>query len=329
MERRMTEEYASRLDPGLWALIAETNRRFPPETATLDLPSQRRMYNELCRHFQVPYPENVASHDLQLDLTDHTLSARHYHCSASDRSAVILYFHGGGFVFGDLDSHGDICADICARTGFDVVSVDYRLAPEHPHPAAFEDSCGAFDWLAATTDRHILLCGESAGGNLAAAVAAKKRDHRQASVGQVLVYPSLGSDRTGASYSRHPAAPLLSVKDLDYYEEIRGGAQDRSDPTRDPLADTDFGRLPPTVIFTAECDPLSSEGEIYRDRLNAAGSKAAWIEGKELIHSFLRARHISSRAAQGFADICDAFIAFGAGRWPYPAPARKDALAAV
>lgn len=322
------EEYENRLEPELLAFIAETHRWFPPQVAKLDLAEQRAIYAEMCHHFRAPQPENVTSHDIGLDVTDHILLARHYQREGPAAPTVILYFHGGGFMFGDLDSHGDICADLCAGTGFDVLSVDYRLAPEHPHPAAFDDACAAFDWLAATTDQHIILSGESAGGNLAAAVAAARRDHPHAAVGQMLFYPSLGGDRRGTSYRRHTKAPLLTVADLDFYDGIRGGARDRSDSTRDPLANSDFSRLPSTVIFTAECDPLSSDGEAYRNALLAAGGKAAWVEGKDLVHSFLRARHLSPRAGQFFSEILAASAALGAGRWPYGRQTASSALAA-
>ncbi|WP_292586948.1 alpha/beta hydrolase fold domain-containing protein, partial [Mesorhizobium sp.] len=96
---------------------------------------------------------------------------RRYRLAGKASRAIVVHYHGGGFVLGDLDSHDDICAEICAATGFEVISADYRLAPEHLHPAAFEDSLAVFEWMAATTSLPIVLCGESAGGNLAAAVA--------------------------------------------------------------------------------------------------------------------------------------------------------------
>ncbi|TGS90101.1 steryl acetyl hydrolase, partial [bacterium M00.F.Ca.ET.177.01.1.1] len=130
-------------------------------------------------------------------------------------AAVVIYYHGGGFVLGNLDSHDDICAEICTGTGFEVVAADYRLAPEHLHPASFDDALAVFEWVAATSAVPIVLCGESAGGNLAAAVAQATRLHARHAVGQMLIYPGLGGDETGRSYVELAEAPLLTVSDIE------------------------------------------------------------------------------------------------------------------
>jgi acetyl esterase len=238
--------------------------------------------------------------------------------TAAKPQAVVIYYHGGGFVLGGLESHDDICAELCAGTGFEVVSVDYRLAPEHRHPAAFEDAFAAFAQVAATTDRPLVLCGESAGGNLAAAVAHATRGGTRQAIGQVLIYPGLGGDRSKGSYVEHADAPLLSLKDIAFYREVRAGAgYPAGDATLEPLQDHDFARLPATVVVTAQCDPLSSDGEAYRDRIAAAGGKAFWREEPRLTHSFLRARTTMPRAQAAFDGIVAAVAALGRGVWPY------------
>jgi acetyl esterase len=131
----------------------------------------------------------------------------------------------------------------------------------------------------------------------------------------VLIYPGLGGDATKGSYVRHAQAPMLTTRDVLYYYDIRGGTT--GDPTCQPLADSDFSGLPPTVIVTAECDPISSDGEIYRDRIVAAGGKASWREEPGLVHSYLRGRRTVKRAADSFARIADAVAALGKGEWPY------------
>jgi len=235
---------------------------------------------------------------------------------APQPAATVLYIHGGGFILGGLDSHDDVCADFCARTGFEVVSVDYRLAPEHLHPAAFDDALHAFEWAAKTYDRPVLLCGDSAGGNLCAAVAHATRGHAKRPIGQVLIYPGLGGDRSRGSYVTHAQAPMLTMRDLEFYKHIRTGGHDRSgDATLAPLADTDFARLPPTVLITAQCDPLSSDGETYRDRIIAAGGRATWVEEPGLVHGYLRARHTVGRARESFTRIVDAVASLGRGAW--------------
>ncbi|TIR81944.1 MAG: alpha/beta hydrolase, partial [Mesorhizobium sp.] len=110
---------------------------------------------------------------------------------------------------------------------YEVVSVDYRLAPEHLHPAAFDDVLSAFEWAAKTYDCPVLLCGDSAGGNLCAAVAHATRGHIKKPAGQVLIYPSLGGDRSRGSYVAHADAPMLTLRDIEFYLNIRTGGVDR------------------------------------------------------------------------------------------------------
>ena len=165
--------------------------------------------------------------------------------------------------------------------------------------------------------RQSCSLGESAGGTLAACVAHRTRDHPRPPAGQVLIYPMLGGDMHTGSYIAHADAPLLSARDVAHYATIRtDGADVSDDPRYMPLADNDFSRLPPTVIFTAECDPLSSDGEAYRDRLVAAGANAQWNEESGLPHGYLRGRHMAARAGASFERIVQALTALGRGNWP-------------
>jgi len=317
VRRRRREDYVGLLDEDVRDFIARTDRWFPPETVGLPIERQRAIYDAMCREFHVGRPQGVVVRDHAIDGPAGSLMLRRYRMEGAEAPAVIVYFHGGGFVLGGLDSHDDICAELCAGTGFDVVSPDYRLAPVHLHPAAFEDCCAAFDWASAISTRPIVLCGESAGGNLAAAVAHARRRRVGAPAGQVLIYPSLGGDMTMRSYEEHADAPMLSMRDVLFYRDVRFGPGGyRADPTAAPLADTDFAGLPPTVIVTAQCDPLSSDGEAYRDGIVAAGGHAAWREEAGLVHSFLRGRRSSRRAALAFDQIIAAVAALGKGAWP-------------
>ncbi|MBZ9764898.1 alpha/beta hydrolase [Mesorhizobium sp. CA8] len=306
-------KYADRLVPDLWNYIDEINSWYPPEIVAAPITEQRAVYDRMCVAFHQGHPEGVTTSDGLVTTTAHSIPFRYYRMADKTAAAIVVYYHGGGFVLGDLDSHDDICAEICASTGFEVVSADYRLAPEHLHPASFDDALAVFEWVAATSTLPIVLCGESAGGNLAAAVAQATRRRERHAVGQMLIYPELGGDETGRSYVEHAQAPLLTLADIEFCRRIRSApGQSQDDPTLSPLRDHDFSDLPPTIIVTAECDPLTSDGEVYRDRILAAGGQSWWREEPRLVHSFLRARTTVPRAAEAFRRIVADIDALGA-----------------
>ncbi|WP_292324091.1 alpha/beta hydrolase, partial [Mesorhizobium sp.] len=245
-------KYAALLDPELWDYIDKVNSWCPSEIVAAPITEQRAVYDRMCVAFHQGRPEGVTAIDGLVATTAQAIPVRRYRMADKPAATIVLYYHGGGFVLGNLDSHDDICAGICAGTGFEVVSADYRLAPEHLHPASFDDALAVFEWVAATSALPIVLCGESAGGNLAAAVAQAARHHARHAVGQVLIYPGLGGGETGHSYAEHAEAPLLTLADIDFYRRVRSApGQSPDDPTFSPLKDCDFSGLPPTVIVTA------------------------------------------------------------------------------
>ena len=308
-------DYKTLIDAETWAFIERTNSYYPPDTIDYTIAQQREIYDRMCREFFAGYPEGVAVETSAIAAPTHDIPIRVYRI-APQPAATVLDFHGGGFILGGLDSHDDVCAELCGRTGYEVVSVDSRLAPAHLHPAAFDDVMSAFEWATANREHPIVLCGDSAGGNLAAAVSHATRGHQRKPIGQVLIYPGLGGDRSRGSYVTHAEAPMLTVRDLEFYKNIRTGGVDRTgDITLSPLADGDFANLPPTVLITAECDPLSSDGEAYRARVAAAGGRAYWFEEPGLVHGYLRARHTVGRARASFTRIVDAVAALGTGEW--------------
>ena len=305
-------DYKTLIDAETWAFIDRTNSYYPKDAVTRSIDEQRQVYDEMCRAFFQGYPEGVGVTDVTAD----GVPCRLY--SAGDPSVTVVWFHGGGFVVGGLDSHDDVCAEICQQTGYRVLSVDYRLAPEHKHPAAFEDAWTATSWAATQFPEPIVLAGDSAGGNLAAAVAHHARGKLKTILGQVLIYPGLGLDPDSASAIEHAEAPLLTRDELLFYRTIRtGGEPPADDPTFAPLNDSSFKGLPPTVIFTADCDPLRDDGRRYRDRLAEAGVQVEWINEEGLVHGYLRARSTVTRARQSFERISLAIEALGQGLWPY------------
>jgi acetyl esterase len=305
-------DYERLIDEETWAFIRRTAESYPDDAVELSIEDQRRVYDTMCQDFRQPRPAGVETQDRAAD----GVPVRIY--SAGQPTRTVIYFHGGGFVVGGLESHDDVCAELCAQTGYRVVAVDYRLCPEHVHPAQFDDCWSAANWAANEFGDPLILAGDSAGGNLAAAVSHYARGRLDRILGQVLIYPGLGGDRSQGSYQEHAQAPLLTLDEIRFYETIRcAGDPPQGDPTYAPLQDSDFSNLPPTVVVTADCDPLRDDGQVYCSRINAAGGQAHWVNEFGLVHGYLRARTAVKRAADSFERISVAIEALGQGIWSY------------
>lgn len=299
-------DYQTLIDQPTWAFIARTNACYPAKSDTLSIDKQRTIYDAMARSFHHGYPAGITARDETIG----GVTCRIYPGAAP----CVVYLHGGSYKLGDLHSHDDLCAEICARTGFRVISVDYRLAPEHVHPAAFNDVLAVISTIAKSGP--YLLVGDSAGAGLAASIAHAQRQGGTPALGMVLIYPSLGGDPNQGSYLIHANAPMLTRDDVLSYRKIRfkDGVAAPNDPTACALYDTDFTNLPPTIVFSAECDPLADDGRTYCDRITAAGGQAQWHLERGLVHGYLRARHSVPRAAQSFDRILTAISSLGASR---------------
>ncbi|MGI9334719.1 MAG: alpha/beta hydrolase [Gammaproteobacteria bacterium] len=308
--------YREAMDDEVWSFIERTYAFYPQDAVERSIEEQRALYDRLAEHFNSDYPPGISARNETLSLDELRIPVRYYarvrsHHAASTGSpaATLIYYHGGGFVLGGLESHDSVCAELCMASGFEVVSVDYRLCPEHPHPAPFDDALAAFRTIAGAAMRPIVLGGDSAGANLAAAVAQATKHDDVTAVAQVLIYPGLGGDMTRGSYVEHANAPLLSTADIEYYHHaLRGDG-----PTAAPLRARNFSGLPPTAVFSAKIDPLRDDGRDYVDALTAAGVHAVWHCEDGLPHGYLRARHVSQRASASFDRICAAVRKKGVG----------------
>ena len=275
-------------------------------STAVSIEQQRRDYDAIVQHFHYDYPAGVESFDSSIDGRHGKVPLRHYRRGAGDSSALILFLHGGGFILGSLDSHDDICAELCARSGFDLVSVDYRLSPEFFHPVHLDDVEDAFNALA---HENTLLVGASAGGALCAALSHRTAIHEHRPAGQVLVYPGLGGDVFDLeSYRVNAEAPLLTSADIRFYRgsRCRGAELPIEDPEFYPLVARDFSRLPATIAISADIDPLRDDARLYVDKLRDAGVRAEWINEAGMVHDYLRARHVSQAAGEAFSRIVDA-----------------------
>lgn len=304
-------DYSQIIDAPTWDFIRRSEASYPPDTATLSIADQRRIYDALCRAFHRGYPPGMMPEDRPFG----GVPCRLY----PGQGGTVVYFHGGGFVVGGLHSHDDICAELCAATGMTVISVDYRLSPEHPHPAAYDDAVAATCAIAAECTAPLLLVGDSAGGNLAASVAQGiGRNGSLGISGMVLIYPGLGGNPDAGSYVTHAQAPMLTREDVLFYGRIRhgDGPQPPPDPTFAPLSDDNFAGLPPTLAIAAECDPLADDAVTYAARLTAARTPARAVTEAGLVHGYLRARTTVPRAAASFDRITRTLSAMAKGTWP-------------
>ncbi len=207
---------------------------------------------------------------------------------------ALVWFHGGGWVLGDLEGADPSCCLLANGAGCVVVSVDYRLAPETRFPGAADDCFSATQWVAQNAAAlgidasHIAVGGDSAGGNLAAVVCQMARDRvGPALAHQLLVYPVTDRDFSTASYRENGNGYLLTRSSMEWFwDHYMGNAADSADPYASPLRATNFASLPPATIITAEFDPLRDEGEAYADRLRAAGVPVTSTRYDGMIHGF-------------------------------------------
>ena len=246
-------------------------------------------------------------------ITNSGLGVRIYHPLGADGDGlpVLIYFHGGGFVLCDLDSHDSCCRRLANGVGAVVVSVDYRLAPEFPFPAAVDDAWAATEWVARHTGElggdpaRLVLAGDSAGGNLAAVVAMMARDRGGPSIAfQVLIYPVVDQRRKSSVTSPHTASGVLTAEHMQWFtEQYLGPDGDRTNVLASPTLG-DLVGLPPAHIVTGELDPLCDEDEEFARQLNAAGVPATVRRYDRMFHGFFNLADHLPAAEQATDDVC-------------------------
>ncbi|AKU98207.1 Esterase/lipase [Labilithrix luteola] len=207
-------------------------------------------------------------------------------------SPAILYLHGGGFVTCDLDTHDVLCRRLALGARARVVSLDYRLAPEHPYPAPVEDAVAAFRWLATKAASfgidaaRLAVAGDSAGGNLSANVARHTRDDARRPALQVLIYPAVDARRLQRSHALFGEGYFLTKTMLDWYYDHYGLVSRRLEPDFSPLLAEDVSRVAPALVYTAGFDPLRDEGAEYHERLVSSGVSSRLVCFDSLLHGF-------------------------------------------
>jgi acetyl esterase len=288
----------SPLPPDIAAFLAVLSNGFPPVgTQILDAATARRLL-EGQRPRRDPRPvhrvDDLTAHGSAPDGAALAVPVRVYRPSAETATAGVVFLHGGGFVLCGLDSHDGLCRDIAVRCNVVVVSVDYRLAPEHPFPAGLDDAYAALGWAVERAEElgfeasRVSVAGDSAGGNLAAALAQLCRDLDGPRLrAQVLAYPMLDPAQDSASYREYAEGYFLTAAHLRWYWQcyLSGGAE--VTPYVSPLRAATLEGLPPALVVLAGRDPLHDEGLAYARRLAEDADTVTLLDYPDLFHGFL------------------------------------------
>ena len=301
------------IDPVIRAFIDESERFYPPDAARLGVAEQRRLYYAYAQAFAVARPAGIVAENGSLAVAGRTIGLRRYRRGDASSHGSILYAHGGGFILGSLDSHDGVVARIAERSGADVIAIDYRLAPEHPCPAALDDvlavveaaGSGALPWSDAPS-APLVLAGDSAGGTLVAAAALRLSGRDRPLAGLALIYPMLGREPALPAAATEADAPMLTLADVRRYRDLYLGGAEPALWTF-PLDAPSLAGLPPSFLIAAEHDPLRDDATRFAARLTQSGVPAECRIGQGLVHGFLRALG-RSRAADAALDDLIAFV---------------------
>lgn len=305
------------LDPQARALIDLMIERQVPPTHTLPVADARRFYRDR-RAFTQPDPPPVGEvRDLQAEGPHGAIPLRLYRPAGAAAAPlpVLVYFHGGGWVIGDLDTHDVVCRTLCAGSGCAVVAVDYRMGPEHRFPAAVDDTHAAVRWVRAQAaalgldGARLAIGGDSAGGNLAAVTAIGMRLAAEAPARlQLLIYPATDMRAVAPSHTANGQGYVLTSDSIAWFRGhyIADVAQ-WADWRASPLLAEDLSHLPPALVLTAGFDPLRDEGRQYADALSAAGVPAQYVCFERQIHGFITMGRVIDEAHTAL-DLCAASL---------------------
>ena len=274
---------------------------------------QRAFWTAYTGALNDPAPADMTVWDETVPTADHKVPVRIYRPSGLDGPApAVMYMHGGGFMLGDLDSSDAVAWGFAEQARALVVSVDYRLTPDHPYPAAFNDCWGTLLWMVEHAARlgldpaRIAVAGDSAGGNLGAAMALKARDTGALELAAAaIIYPGTGLDQDQPSYSQFADGPgLTRAGTIKYRDLYLPHDRDTDDPYARPVMAADLTGLPPFWVHSAEIDPIRDDGRVFSAKLAQAGCHVTYREARGMIHGFMRARFKGQAARHEYDLIC-------------------------
>lgn len=306
------------LDPTLQLMLSSLRVAGIDGLVVDDDPAASRAQLRLAMR-ELPGPQiHVAVREMSIPGPVGELPVRHYRPAGDQAAPLLVFYHGGGWTLGDLDTHDAFCRLTCRDAGIHVLSISYRLAPEHPAPAAAEDAYAAFVWayehageLGAVAG-HVAVGGDSAGGNLAAVVCQLARDNGGPTPAlQWLLYPRTDFAAQTRSLSLFARGFVLTKRDIDWFgsQYLRDSGIDRTDPRVSPLRAESLSGLAPALIAVAGFDPLRDEGESYAAALRAAGTAVDLRCLASLTHGFVNLFQLGGGSAAGTSELISALRA--------------------
>src|SRR4051794_9765104 len=303
-----------RLEPEIQLQLAMLERQGAPPMESLTPPDARAETRRSAAVAGGPALPVASVRDLTIDGATGPLRARHYApAEPGGPHPLLVYYHGGGFVICDLDTHDSGCRMLCRHAGVHVLSVDYRLAPEHPFPAAVEDARAAFAWAVAhaaelgADPERVAVGGDSAGGNLAAVTACQAaREGGPAPAFQLLLYPVTDAAERYRSQDLFREGFFLTEPMMDWFYMHYASQDEERDPRLSVLRADDLSGLAPALVVTAGFDPLRDEGEAYAQALREAGNAVALRRFSGLIHGFFNATGVSRVSRDALVEVSGA-----------------------